>query len=135
MNELFDFELLTPEKIAYTGKTSSVSCPGTEGRFQILRNHAPFLSSLAAGELRVTEESGAIVRYAISGGVSQVFHNTMLVLADAAERPEDIDVARARAAQSRAEQRLERHDPGIDIDRARAALLRAINRLKVARGS
>ena len=121
--------------VSTTGKASSVSCPGAEGRFQILHNHAPFLSSLLIGELRVSEEGGALVRYAISGGISQVIHNTMLVLADTAERSDDIDSERARAALYRANNRLEHRDPGIDIERARAALHRAINRLKIARES
>ncbi len=132
MANFFELEIVTPQRKEFTGTVQSVSCPGAQGRFQVLHNHAPFLSTLTVGELKIIDGEGAEFRYAISGGVAQVFHNTMHVLADCAERSDKIDVARAERARLRAEERLQQHAEEIDEDRARAALLRAVNRLKIA---
>jgi F-type H+-transporting ATPase subunit epsilon len=133
MANLFELEIVTPQRKEFTGTVQSVSCPGTQGRFQVLHNHAPFLSTLTVGELKIVDANGAETHYAITGGVAQVFHNTMHVLADSAERSDQIDVARAERAQHRAEERLRQRTEEIDEDRARAALLRAVNRLKISR--
>ncbi|MFA6233778.1 MAG: F0F1 ATP synthase subunit epsilon [Bacteroidota bacterium] len=133
MAHLFDLEIVTPQKKEFSGKVESVTCPGEQGRFQVLFNHAPFLSTLDVGLVKVVDEQGAVLLYAIGGGVAQVFHNSMHVLADSAERSDLIDVARARRAQERAELRLRNHTEDMDEERARAALMRAINRLKVSR--
>ncbi|MBR9976931.1 MAG: ATP synthase F1 subunit epsilon [Bacteroidetes bacterium] len=132
MANLFELEIITPQRKEYTGSVQSVSCPGESGRFQILYNHAPFLATLAVGLAKVIDAEGNTIQYAISGGSAQVFHNQMRVLANAAERSDSIDVARAEAAKRRAEERLKSHTEDIDSERVRLALLRAINRLKVA---
>jgi len=132
MANLFDLEIVTPKRVEFTGRVESVNCPGEQGRFQVLHNHAPFLSSLAVGFMKVTDGEGKDAIYAVSGGIAQVFHNQMRILADSAERAENIDVERARAAQERAEQRLKSKEESTDTDRARSALMRAINRLHVA---
>ncbi|MFZ1731273.1 MAG: F0F1 ATP synthase subunit epsilon [Bacteroidota bacterium] len=132
MAHLFELEIVTPQKKEFSGNVESVTCPGQQGRFQVLHNHAPFLSTLAVGEVKVIDEQGIELHYAISGGVSQVFHNKMQVLADSAERADQIDVNRAKRAQERAEERIHQHHESVDEDRARAALMRAINRLKVS---
>lgn len=132
MANLFQLEIVTPQKKEFSGNVASVNCPGAQGRFQVLYNHAPFLSTLMVGEVKVLDEQGAELRYAVSGGVAQVFHNSMHILADTAERAEQIDVDRARRARERAEERLKQHGEDIDEDRARTALIRAVNRLKVS---
>ncbi|MDT8322843.1 MAG: F0F1 ATP synthase subunit epsilon [Bacteroidota bacterium] len=132
MANLFDLEIVTPQRVEFTGQVASVNCPGAEGRFQVLHNHAPFLSSLDVGLMKVTGSDGKDVLYAVSGGIAQVFHNQMRVLADTAERSDHIDVQRARSAQQRAEQRLKAKEESTDVERARSALMRAINRLQVA---
>jgi F-type H+-transporting ATPase subunit epsilon len=131
MKTAYDLKIVTPDRVVFEGKAVSLSCPGTEGRFQILHNHAPFLSSLDIGLMQVLLEDESRMEYAIGGGTTQVFHNAVLVLADSAERSDEIDVARAKEAKARAEQRLSSRPSDIDIDRARMALARAINRLKV----
>ncbi len=133
MANVFEIEIITPEKTVYSGKASSVTCPGVQGRFQILSRHAAFLSTLEAGPLDLIDESGTRQRYAISGGLTQVFENRVRVLADTAELAVDIDIARAEEARKRAEQRLKDRDEKLDHQRARASLLRAMNRIKVAR--
>jgi F-type H+-transporting ATPase subunit epsilon len=130
MDKLFDVELVTPKRVEFTGKVISVTCPGSEGRFQVLYNHAPFLSSLTIGLLNLELEGGKSQMYALSGGVVEVFHNHVRILADTAERSDSIDVARAASAKERAEARLKAHTQNIDEARAHAALHRAVNRLK-----
>jgi len=132
MSQSFKLEIVTPRRIVFNGAVVSISCPGESGRFQILYNHAPFLSALEIGKVEITEESGYALSYAISGGVSQVFYNKVLILADTAEKSKDIDLPRAEAAKTRAEERLSAQLQNLDIERAKAALHRALNRLKIA---
>ena len=134
MSNSFELEIVTPRRTQYRGPVQSVSCPGAQGRFQVLQSHAPFLSTLAVGMVKVIDADGTESRYAISGGIAQVFHNQMRILADSAERADQIDVDRAERARQRAEERLAARSAEIDADRAQAALLRAVNRLKIARG-
>lgn len=132
MSTHFDLEIVTPERAVFSGRVESVTCPGVAGRFQVLARHAPFLSGLDTGLLTFVDDAGVEHRYAISGGVSQVSQNHMQVLAETAERSDEIDVQRAERARARAEERLHDRSADIDHERARAALLRAINRLKVS---
>jgi F-type H+-transporting ATPase subunit epsilon len=134
MANLFELEIVSPQRKEFTGNVQSVSCPGEQGRFQILHNHAPFLSTLTVGLVRVVDGEGTTINYAVSGGIAQVFHNKMRLLANAAERSDVIDIARAEEAKRRAEERLKSRQEGIDHERERLALLRAINRLKIANG-
>jgi F-type H+-transporting ATPase subunit epsilon len=128
----FKLEIITPSRAAFTGEAMGVSAPGVEGGFQVLRNHAALLSSLEPGRLKILQADGSEVYYATSGGVLEVFDNTVLVLAETAERADEIDVDRARAARERAEGRLRARDPEVDVERAELALRRALNRLRVA---
>lgn len=131
MAKLFNLEIVTPEHVEFTGAVQSVTCPGVQGSFQVLYNHAPFLSSLDIGIVKVTDGDGAEQLYAVSGGISQVFQNEMRLLADTAERADRIDLDRARSARERAEKRLQERDEAIDHERARTSLMRAINRIKL----
>jgi len=128
----FTLDIVTLKKVAFSEEINSVNAPGTEGYFSILVNHTPFVSSLKAGIIKVTRPNGEILTLSASGGFLMTDGKKVILLADAVERPEEIDVARAQRAKERAEKRLAERAPDIDIDRARAALLRAITRLKVA---
>lgn len=128
----FSLEIITPEKIVFHGEVTSLSAPGTLGGFQVLFNHAPMLSSIGVGVLKVKDPAGKDMLYATRGGFVEVRENRAVVLAETAERVDEIDVSRARAALERAKLRLRSTEPGIDIERARAALHRAINRLRLA---
>jgi len=128
----FTLDIVTLKKIAFSEEIRSVNAPGTEGYFSILVNHTPFVSSLKAGIIRVTRPNGEISTLSTSGGFLMTDGKKVILLADAVERPEEIDAARAQAAKERAEKRLAERTPDIDIDRARLALLRALNRLKIA---
>jgi F-type H+-transporting ATPase subunit epsilon len=128
----FKLEIVTPKKIVFSGDVTSFSAPGVVGGFQVLKSHAPLLSNIAVGEVKLVDGSGQESRYATSGGFVEVHENKVMMLAETAERSDEIDVARAEAARERARKRLAEKKDGTDIDRARLALFRAMNRLKVA---
>jgi F-type H+-transporting ATPase subunit epsilon len=128
----FSLEIIAPDRVVFEGEATSVSAPGTLGGFQVLYNHAPLLSSLDAGPLKVKNPEGVDTIYATGGGYLEVRDNKVIVLVESAERPEDIDVERARSARARAEGRLKSHDPSLDMVRAELALARALNRLRLA---
>ena len=128
----FKLEIVTPRGIVYEGNVTSFTAPGEIGSFQVLYNHAPFLSAIAIGEVKLRDSAGQESRYATSGGFVEVLSNHVVMLAETAERPEEIDVRRAEEAKARAEQRLHHGAPDIDFDRARLALARALNRLRIS---
>ncbi|MDE2735008.1 MAG: F0F1 ATP synthase subunit epsilon [Gemmatimonadota bacterium] len=128
----FALEVVTPERVAYSGQVASLQAPGSEGGFGVLAGHIPLLTSLQIGRLRFVEEDGSEVQMAISGGFVEVGREQVAVLAETAERVEEIDVARAEAARQRAEERLARaREERVDVARAEAALARAINRIRI----
>ena len=128
----FALEVVTPERVAYSGQVASLQAPGSEGSFGVLAGHIPLLTSLQIGRLRFVEEDGNEVKMAISGGFVEVGREQVAVLAETAERVEEIDVERAESARQRAEERLARaQEEQIDVARAQAALARAINRIRI----
>ncbi|MCJ7553205.1 MAG: F0F1 ATP synthase subunit epsilon [Ignavibacteriaceae bacterium] len=132
MSGLF-LEILTPSKSAFKGEISSITVPGSKGSFQVLVNHAPIVSTLEVGHIKVELNDKTTQDYATGGGTIEVNNNKILLLADSIEKVEEIDVERARQAKERAEERLSRRniDKEIDAKRAELALARAINRLKL----
>jgi F-type H+-transporting ATPase subunit epsilon len=131
-DKIYRLEIVTPNKVVFSGDVTSFSAPGVIGGFQVLRNHAPLLSNIAVGEVKVVDAAGSESRYATSGGFVEVHENKLVMLAETAERSDEIDVTRAEAARERARKRLADKEAGIEIERARLALHRALNRLKVA---
>lgn len=129
MTEL-NVEIVTPDGIAFAGEISSCTAPGIDGQFQILNGHAPFLSILGIGELRVQMKDGEKL-LATSGGFFEVHGNTISIIVESAEFADDIDISRAKEAEKRARKKLEEKG-GIDLARAELSYLRALNRLKVA---
>jgi len=129
----FHLEIVTPKKIVLSAPVSSFTAPGVVGGFQVLKSHAPLLSSITAGEVKVVSDDGSETRYATSGGFVEVRENKVVMLAETAEQADQIDVKRAEAARDRAEKRLAEKKVEVDIERARASLHRALNRLRIAR--
>jgi len=127
----FYLEIVTPRRIVFKGNVTSFSAPGVVGGFQVLHSHAPLLSSLQIGEVKVVEENGTEIKYAVSGGFVEVRENKAILLAETAERTDEIDRERAMASRERAQKRLAEKESDVDIVRAKRALLRAVNRLKV----
>ncbi len=127
----FDLEIVTPKRIVYSARVESFSAPGVVGGFQILHSHAPFLSTLNIGEVKILDTTGKTSHYATSGGFVEVRNNKVVMLAETAERADEIDVERAKASVARAQKRLTEKPAGTDFERARVSLHRALNRLKV----
>ena len=129
----FALEIVTPERVVYSGQVTSLQAPGTEGSFGVMTGHMPLLASLDIGVLRFADEGGEGVQMAVSGGFAEVGRERVTVLAETAESAEEIDVPRAESSRQRAEERLANRDDGeVDAARARAALMRALNRLKIS---
>jgi F-type H+-transporting ATPase subunit epsilon len=132
MAERLTLELATPARMVVTETVDEVVVPGSEGYFGVLPGHAPLLATLGIGEL--TYRIGRDERHvSVAGGFAEVRNDKVIVLADTAERPQDIDRTRAERARDRAEQRLSgRSQDEIDYARAGAALARALTRIQVA---
>jgi F-type H+-transporting ATPase subunit epsilon len=129
----FPFEILTLQKLFLREDIRFVIAPGQEGVFEILANHAPFVFALKPGVLRMRMPGGQDQFVAVGTGFLVVQKDRTTVLTRSAERPEEIDIERARRAKERAEQRVQQaSSPDIDLTRAQAALQRALARLKVA---
>ena len=125
-------EIVTPERQAYSDDVDAVVCPGTEGEIGVLPHHAPLLSTLGLGELRIRkgnqEES-----FAIAGGFLQVRPDKVVVMAETADLASDIDLERALEARREAERALETgYREGADLAAARAQLQQALLRIRVA---
>ncbi len=124
-------DIVTAERIVYSAEADAVIAPGVQGQLGILPHHAPLMTALQAGELVVRKGAQEDI-LAISGGFLEVRPDHVIVLADQAERAEEIDAARAEAAKKRAEERLKAREAGLDESRAEAALRRAMIRLTIA---
>lgn len=125
-------EIVTPEKMAFSGNVEDVTIPGTEGEFGVLRGHEAFLTSVDIGQLVFTKNNKK-THYAVNTGYAEVTANKVTVLIETAERSDYIDKNRARRAKENAEARLEKIAKDSDeFEKARAALMRAIVRLNVA---
>jgi len=123
-------DIVTAERVVFSEDVDMVVAPGVEGTLGILPHHAPLMTMLQPGELRV-KKGGDEVSLVVSGGFLEVRPDRVIILADTAERAEEIDIARAEAAKRRAQQRLIKPTPDIDMARAEAALARSLARLKV----
>jgi F-type H+-transporting ATPase subunit epsilon len=128
---LYELTIVSPVRVVYEGRAHSLVAPGVEGQFGVLPHHAPMAAELDTGGLEVVTEEGERVGFAVSGGVLEVRWEGVMVLADSAEAAGEIDRERARAAQTRAEERLRARAADVDVVRAQAALRRALNRLRV----
>jgi F-type H+-transporting ATPase subunit epsilon len=126
-----DLQIVTPDKMLVHEPVDEVEIPGTEGYFGVLPGHTPLLASLAVGELwyRKGQEK---VFLSIAFGFAEVLPDRVTILAQLAERAEDIDVSRAEEAKKRAESRLVQPKAEIDYERARVALTKSLARLQVA---
>jgi F-type H+-transporting ATPase subunit epsilon len=125
-------EIVTPEKLAYSDEVDAVVLPGSEGELGVLPHHAPLVSTLGAGELRL-RKGGQEESFAIVGGFLQVLPDRVVVMAETADMASDIDLEKAQEARRQAEAALESgfHE-GADLASARAALQHALIRIRVA---
>ena len=125
-------EIVTPERLAYSDEVDAVTLPGIEGELGVLPHHAPLVSMLGVGELRI-RKGGAEESFAIVGGFLQVRPDKVVVMAETADMASEIDLERAQEARREAERALESGFPeGTDLAAARAALQQALLRIRVA---
>lgn len=128
----FLLEIVTPERIVYSEQVDMVVVRGVEGELGILANHIPLVTPLRIDAARIKKDGKEEV-LAVNGGFIEVRKDKVVILAESAELPDDIDVERAQAAKARAEQRLQAaRQENIDFLRAKLSLQRAINRLNVS---
>jgi F-type H+-transporting ATPase subunit epsilon len=124
-------EVVTAERVVMSDEVDQVNVPTRDGRVGILPRHAPLLTVLDVGQLDIIK-AGATTSLAVSGGFMEVQSSRVTILADTAERADEIDEARAEAARRRAEERIAQRQSDQEIALAEAELRRALIRLKVA---
>ncbi len=127
----FHLDIITAERPVYSDEVDLVVAPGVDGELGILPHHAPLLTALTIGELRIRKGQDEDL-LAITGGFMEVLPDKVIVLADAAERAEEIDLDRAEAARQRAQESLTDRTRVTDLAQADAALRRSLVRLRVA---
>lgn len=132
MADQFFLEVVTPQKAIVSEEIKSISAPGSEGEFCALKGHTTFLTSLKIGGVRYEDATGKENILFVNGGFAEVLPNKVTILAESAERRENINLTRAKEAQDRAERRLSDKAADTDIVRAQAALQRALFRIKIA---
>lgn len=125
-------EIITAEEVIFSDDVEALLAPGSEGELGILPHHAALMTMLQSGELMIRRK-GDETFLAVSGGFLEIMDNKVSILADAAERAEDIDEERARVAVERAKERMEMRSADVDLEQAMSQFRRATVRLSVAR--
>lgn len=131
MAETFQLEIVTPEKLVVDDRAEEMQIPGKNGYLGVLPGHAPLITELAVGEISY-RRGGTTERLAVAWGFAEVLPEKVTILAQTAERADEVDVARAERARERAESLLKGGGSDTDYPRAQAALARAQARLEVA---
>jgi len=132
MANTFQLEIVTPVKLMVKDAAEEAQIPGLSGYLGILPGHAPLITELAVGVITY-KASGVTHTLSVAWGFMEVLQDKVTILAETAERPQEIDVERAQKSKDRAEQRLKSNDPKVDYTRAEDALQRAETRLNVAK--
>lgn len=131
MAQTFKLEVVTPDKLVVDDSAEELQLPGKNGYLGILPGHAPLITELDVGELTY-QKDGKTTHLCLAWGFAEVLPDKVTILAETAERAEEIDAARAQRARDRAEERLKKLATGTDLPRAQNALQRALTRLTVA---
>ena len=126
--------IVTPDGPVYDAEVTMVIAKTTSGEIGVLPGHIPMVAPLAIGAVKLNKEGGQTELVAVSGGFIEVRPDKISILASSAEVADTIDLARAKAALARAEQRLQQKQDNVDFKRAELALKRAINRIHVQEG-
>ena len=124
-------ELVTPDRAVVRESVDEIQIPGSEGYLGVLPGHTPLLTSLQVGELWF-RQGGETSYAAVAFGFAEILPDRVTILAQIAERAEDIDVERAQEAERRARKRLNKSVANVDFERARIALMKSLMRLQVA---
>jgi F-type H+-transporting ATPase subunit epsilon len=127
-------EVVTPQKEVVKEEAQIVMAPGVLGEFGVLIGHTPFMTALNVGTIRYNDAQGQEHSVFVSGGFAEALPDKVTVLAESAEKSQDIDIDRAKAAMERAQKRLADKAADIDYLRAEMALKRALHRIQLAEG-
>ena len=133
MADFLQLEIVTPERLVEKDTVSEVQIPGKDGYFGILPGHAPLITELGVGEIRYRGD-GMEYRLAVAWGFAEVLPNKVTILAETAERANEIDLPRAQKAKQAAEERLRNADEEEETDKALNQIARAETRIAVAEG-
>lgn len=129
-SRIFQVEIITPERVFYTGEATMIEFTSVEGEMGVYKNHIPLTTVLAPGIVTITEENGQ-KKAAVHSGFAQILGDKVTLLAEIAEWPDEIDGDRALKAKKRAEERLAAKAEDIDVVRAEMALKRALVRINL----
>ncbi|MCI8674503.1 MAG: ATP synthase F1 subunit epsilon [Lachnospiraceae bacterium] len=132
MDKTFTLRVIVSDKIFYDGKCVQLIIPATDGAMGILANHENMVVAVTNGDMRIQTEDGSWIEAAIGTGFAQISNNRAMVLADTAERPEEIDEERAKRALERAQVRLRQRQSLQEYHLSQAALSRAMSRLSMS---
>lgn len=130
-SKLFHLEIITPRRVVYNNEVQTVFLPGTKGNFQVLIGHAPMISALTIGEIRVREEDGYMLTFAAGGGFVEVSRHQVLVFAETCEKATEIDIERAKQANERILRSMVDR-ANYDPEQMLLALQRSVNRIRIA---
>ncbi len=129
-----NLEIVSPDRKVYSGEVKSVSAPGIEGGFQVLSNHAPYVTTLGIGKVKIESTDGSEIIFAISGGIFEVSKNKATILAESIESQEEINADKVKAALARAEELLKDQEISKDEkEKAKLELEENKNKLKVVK--
>ena len=132
-NRLFQVEIITPDRVFYTGEGDMIEFTTASGEIGVYKKHIPLTTVLAPGIVKIHKTGEDDVIAAVHSGFAEILPDKVTLLAEIAEWPDEIDVARAEAAKERAEKRLASHQEEVDVKRAEYALRRALVRLDIKR--
>jgi F-type H+-transporting ATPase subunit epsilon len=133
MAETIELEIVTPERQVVKDRATEIQIPGRNGYLGILPGHAPLITELAIGEIVYTNDAGVSTHLAVAWGFAEVLPGKVTILAETAERAEDIDVPRAEADRERAQEHLKLAEDTAQCEEALAELARAESRLAIAK--
>lgn len=130
-SRFFDLEIITPDRVFWSGKASMLEMNTTEGQVGIYKKHIPMTMILQPGIVKIHME-GELKEAAVHAGFAEILPEKITMMAEVAEWPDEIDLNRAKEAEARAQRRLQAHDPKLNISRAELALKRALVRQELA---
>ena len=132
MDKTLNLDIITAERVVFKGEVNSVTAPGKLGEFQILYNHAPLVSTLDTGRIKIVNSSGKEISFSVSNGILEVRNNKIIILADAIEQKYEIDIGRAEKALGKA-QEIINSESNINKEEELLSIKRAKNRIKLAK--
>jgi len=132
LEKILKLEIITMDRVVYRGDVVSVSAPGSLGEFQVLFNHAPLVSRLEIGRIKIVDQQNMETRFSVSGGIFEVRDNKIIILADAIENQDEIDVERAQKAIEKAQAIIDSKS-FTNKEEMFEAIRRAKNRIKISK--